>query len=130
MFLEVPGLAVDPDKQRHARVQHVAFECDTLDDLLGTYVRLKGLGIQPVWASDHGPETAFYYEDPDQNLVEINVNNYGNQWTTTEAMKSSSPMLAPAQIDPEKILAARKAGASAWELHERAIAGELAPSEP
>ena len=43
VFFEMPELAVDPDKHRHPRVQHVAFEYQSLDDLLGTYVRLKGL---------------------------------------------------------------------------------------
>ena len=47
VFFEMPGLVVDPDKPRHARLQHVAFEYETLDDLLGTYARLKGLGILP-----------------------------------------------------------------------------------
>jgi len=32
----------DPDKARHARVQHVAFEYETLDDLLGTYAPMLG----------------------------------------------------------------------------------------
>ena len=30
-----------------------------------------------------------------------------------------------AHVDPEKMIAARRAGASAWELHERAVAGEV-----
>jgi hypothetical protein len=48
-FVELPDLVVDPDKLRHARLQHVAFEYQTVDDLLGTYGRLKGLGILPCW---------------------------------------------------------------------------------
>jgi len=36
----------------------------------------------------------------------------------------------PAQLDLEKLVAARKAGASPWDLHERAQAGEFAPAEP
>ena len=44
VFFEMPGLVLDPDKRRHARLQHVAFEYETLDDLLGTYARLKALG--------------------------------------------------------------------------------------
>ena len=59
-----PGIAADPDKSRHARVQHVAFEYQTLDDLLGTYVRLKGLGILPVFAFDEGFQAAVYYAGP------------------------------------------------------------------
>lgn len=47
-FFEVSGLSEDPDRSRHPRVQHVAFEYDTLDDLLGTYVRLRKLaGVIP-----------------------------------------------------------------------------------
>ena len=36
----------------------------------------------------------------------------------------------PAHIDLEKLVAERKAGASPWDLHERALAGEFAPAEP
>jgi catechol 2,3-dioxygenase len=128
VFFEVPGLVADPDRHRHARLQHVAFECETFDDLLGTYAHLKNLGILPLWAADHGLGTAFYYEDPDQNVVELNVNNYGNKWTATEHLKTAPPRLA--QVDPDKMIAARQAGASPWELHERAFAGEFAPTKP
>jgi hypothetical protein len=38
------------------------------------------------------------------------------------------PQIAP--VDPEKMIAARKTGASAWELHERSVAGEFAPAKP
>jgi catechol 2,3-dioxygenase len=91
VFFEMPGLVDDPDKRSHARLQHVAFECETFDDLLGTYARLKNLGILPLWAADHGPGTAFYYEDPDKNVVELNVNNYGNKWKATEHFKDCVP---------------------------------------
>jgi hypothetical protein len=33
-------------------------------------------------------------------------------------------------LDPDKVVAARKAGASHWELHERAWKGEFAPAKP
>ena len=75
VFFEVPGVVPDPDRASHPRLQHVAFEVHNFDELLGTYVRLKGLGILPVWAADHGLATAFYYQDPDRNIVEINVNH-------------------------------------------------------
>jgi hypothetical protein len=62
-------------------------------------------------------------------VVEIYVNNFGSPWTATEYLKSGHAGI-PAQIDPEKLVAARKTGASPWELHERAMAGEFAPAEP
>ena len=131
-FFELPGLVTEPDKRRHTRVQHVAFEYETLDDLLGTYVRLKGLGIVPVLAADEGSQTSFYYLDPEQNSVELNVNNYGNDWTATEHMKTASVADGPRRVfvDPDKLVAARKAGTSRWEVHERGFAGEFAPAKP
>ena len=84
-------------------------------------------------AFDEGFQAAVYYTDPDQNVVELNVNYYGNDWTATEHMKASPaiaqrPQIVP--VDPERMIAARKAGASAWELHERSVAGEFAPAKP
>jgi len=128
VLFEVPGAATDPDRGRHTGLQHVAFECNTLDDLLGTYVRLKNLGILPQWAADHGVGISLYYEDPEQNRVEINASNYTDRWTATEHLRVSRGMMM-SHVEPEKMLAARKAGASAWELHERAVAGEFAPSK-
>jgi len=128
VIFEVPGLTADPDKQRHPGLQHVAFECGTMDELLGTYVRVKGLGIVPVWAADHGVGISFYYHDPDQNVVEINVNNYGNPWTATEHIRTAPLTRSP--VDPDRMVEARKAGASPWELHERALAGDFAPANP
>jgi catechol 2,3-dioxygenase len=128
VLFEMPGVPADRNRRGRGSLQHVAFQCERLDDLLGTYARLKGLGILPQWAADHGLGTAIYYADPDGNIVEINVNNYGNAWTATEHMKTMPTTMV--QVDPDKMIAARKAGASAWELHERAGAGEFAPAKP
>jgi catechol 2,3-dioxygenase-like lactoylglutathione lyase family enzyme len=129
VFFEVPGVAPDPDRARHARMQHIAYEVKDYDELLGTYARLKGLGILPVWAADHGMITAFYYQDPDANIVEINVNVYGSEWTATEHIRNGRGF-ARVFVDPEKMLEARKKGATPWELHERAVAGDFNPSKP
>jgi len=126
-FFETPGLSVDGDKDGHARVQHIAFAYETLDDLLGTYVRLKNLGVPLLWAADQFIQTALYYEDPDGNIIELNVSNFTNEWTVTEQLKQL-PSRLHMNVDPEKMIAARKAGASAWEVHERAMAGEFDPA--
>lgn len=128
VFFEAPGAGPDPDKRHHTGMQHVAFEYAALDDLLGTYVRLKGLGIEPTFVADHGLAVSFYYDDPDGNVVELNVYNYTSPWTATEHLRTAPPTRA--HIDPEKMLTARKSGASPWELHERAIAGEFASARP
>lgn len=125
-FFETPGLPVDDDRDKHARVQHIAFEYKTLDDLLGTYLRLKKLGIPLLWAADQFIQTAIYYADPDGNIVELNVNNFSDDWTVTEQLKHL-PTQLHVNVDPDKMIEARKAGASAWALHERAVAGEFTP---
>ncbi|MBC8752710.1 MULTISPECIES: VOC family protein [Paraburkholderia] len=124
VFFELPGHA--PDASRRAGMQHVAFEYRTLDELLGTYVRLKGLGIMPLFAAGEGFQTVFNYADPDGNAVELNVNNYGNDWTATEHMRN------PPQgherrslVDPDKLVAARLAGVMPEQIHERIMAGEF-----
>ena len=128
-----PDLTDDSDQHPHAKLQHVAFEYATIDDLLNTWERLKGLLVEPVLTADHGPTIAFYYQDPDGNSVELFVDNFGDWDKSTEYMRTSpefhqNPM--GTYIDPEQLLAARKAGASFADLHRRAYAGEFPPSRP
>ncbi len=130
VFFEVPDVVIDPDRRRHVGLQHVAFEYRSLDDLLGTYLRLKKLGILPIWSADHGVNTSIYYLDPDRNRVELTIDNYDDEWMGTEYMRAAASAARPAEFDPEKMVTARKAGASPWELHERAHAGDLAPATP
>jgi len=125
VFFEVPGFK--PEAARRAGMQHVAFEYPTYDDLLGTYVRLKGLGILPQFAAEEGFQTVFNYEDPDGNAVELNVNNYGNDWTATEHMRNPPGGHAKRiLVDPEKLVAARLSGSTPEQIHERIRAGEFA----
>jgi catechol 2,3-dioxygenase len=131
-IIQVPGLTADPDRSKHQRLQHVAFEFGTLDELLGSYARLKELGIVPQFSVDEGPQTGFYYEDPDGNSVEINVCNYPERWAALEHMQSSPDFdrrPLGVYVDPDKMIAARQTGATPWELHKRAWAGEFAPSD-
>ena len=109
VFFEIPGLVPDPDKRRHTGLQHVAFEFGALDEMLGTYTRLKKAGILPIWAADHGVGTSIYYEDPEKNVVELNVDNFGNKWAATEFLKAAAAAL-PVQIDLDKMIAAMARG--------------------
>jgi catechol-2,3-dioxygenase len=132
-IMGLPGLKDDPQRSQHHRLQHVAFELPTIDDLLATYARLKSLGIEPVLTADHGASTAFYYDDPDRNSVELTVDNFGNWEKSSEYMRTSPEFAANpmgAYVDPEKMIAARAAGMSVHELHQRAYAGEFTPLKP
>jgi catechol-2,3-dioxygenase len=132
-FVELSDLEPDSNRSRHSRVQHFAFEYAKLDDLLGTYHRLKDVGIFPVLCTDAGLQTAFYYTDPDGNTVEINVDNFGNPLTSQEYIRTSPEFARNPLgvfVDPDKMIDAHDQGASQWDLHVRARAGEFAPATP
>jgi len=132
-ILSPPELQEDTNKKAHAKLHHVAFEYVTIDDLLNSYVRIKKLGIEPILTTDHGPTTSFYYKDPDGNIVELFVDNFGNWEMSKEYMQSSEDFQKNPLgifVDSEKLVAARQTGMSFAELHRRAYAGEFPPSRP
>jgi hypothetical protein len=46
-------------------------------------------------------------------------------------MKASGSRAArPSEFDPDKVVAARNAGASPWDIHIRIFAGEFPPTHP
>jgi catechol-2,3-dioxygenase len=131
-IISLPELKDDADKKGHVKLQHVAFEYATIDDLLNSYTRIKELGIEPVLTTDHGVSIAFYYKDPDGNTIELFVDNFGNWDRSREYMQSWDRTAASIGtfVDAEKLVAARQAGMSFAELHRRAYAGEFPPSRP
>lgn len=132
-LIAIPQLTNDAQRSSHVRLQHIAYEYDSLDQLLETYMRLKETGIRPLLSADHGATTSMYYADPDGNSVELFVDNFGD-WEKSGNFMRTSPEFATmpmgTYIDPEKIVAARAAGAKAEEIHRRAYAGELRPDQP
>jgi catechol-2,3-dioxygenase len=132
-LLTSPQMSDDSDKLVHTGIHHFAFEYRSIDELLDTYTRLKVRGIKPHFTIDHGMTTSFYYVDPDGNSVELQVDNFGD-WAESREFVRSSPEFAADPIgklvDPEQIIAARKAGISFAELHRRGYAGEFPPAEP
>ncbi|NYF77739.1 VOC family protein [Granulicella arctica] len=131
LFVELPKLAAT-DELHHPRLQHFTFEYPHIDELLKTYARLKEQRILPVQCTDSDAKTAFYYEDPDRNRVELSVDDYADRCASDEHVQYSpefdeSPM--EYYVDPDQLIAARKAGVSPWELHERVRAGEFAPAK-
>lgn len=131
-LLTSPALKEDPDKYIHTGIHHTAFEYDSMGDLLDTYIRLKAHGILPHASLDHGITSSFYYEDPDGNSVELQVDNFGDwavsgEWIRTSPLFAANPIGTP--VDPAQMVAAREAGASYAEIHERAYAGEFQPDD-
>jgi catechol 2,3-dioxygenase len=131
-LLSLSATAVEAGQSRH-RPLHIPLECATLEELLAAYARLKGVGIEPVVSIHDAASTAFYYEDPDHNVVELTLD--GLDYSQKSNVDTRTPCKLGAQpisafVDPEKMIAARAAGASDNELSHRAYAGEFPPSNP
>jgi catechol 2,3-dioxygenase-like lactoylglutathione lyase family enzyme len=112
-----------------AGMHHMAFEYDSLDDLMRTYLRLKKIGVLPAGCLDHGMTTSFYYRDPDGNYIELQVDNFGLDPAVSTAFMHTPAFLANpigVPINSESYVAAWQQGASLPELHERSYAGEFA----
>lgn len=72
-FAALPGLVAKP--KGSVGLDHLAFFYSTLGDWLATYERLKAAGITPRVAIHHGLTMSLYYRDPDENGVELSIDN-------------------------------------------------------
>ena len=128
-FFTAPNLATDLPRPRKG-FGHIAFEYDSVDDLLESWRRLKEEeGIEPLVTTFH-PTThwAFYYKDPDENVVELLADGHGDREKSLAAIKhyeTQDPM-GP-RVDPALMLEARKQGASLDDLRERTMRREFQP---
>jgi catechol-2,3-dioxygenase len=104
-----------------AAMHHVAYTFDSLDDLLDRYRLLRDKGVAPAVCIAHGVTTSMYYQDPDGNFVEMQIDNFAEPDQATGYMRGqeyADDSVGPA-FDPEQMLQARKDGASVDELTAR-----------
>ena len=121
--IHVPDLG--PRPATAAGLHHVAFTFRSFGDLLATYVRLRDLGIKPVFVINHGPTTSLYYEDPDGNNIEFQIDNFDSIEDATAFFYSPAFAENPVgvEFDPEEMLARFSAGEPEADLKRRPNAG-------
>jgi catechol-2,3-dioxygenase len=92
-------------------VNHVAYTYANLGNLLDTYARLKQEGITPYWRIHHGMTLSFYYQDPDGNRMEFQVDtcpvDEANAYMQSDAF-AANPI--GVEIDPDALLAQYRSG--------------------
>lgn len=92
-------------------VNHLAYTYANLGDLLETYARLKEAGITPYWSVHHGMTLSLYYQDPDKNRMEFQVDcctvEEANAFMLSDAF-AANPI--GVEIDPEALLAQNRSG--------------------
>lgn len=94
-------------------VNHVAYTFASVADLLHTYKRLKARGILPYWSIHHGITLSNYYQDPDGNRMEFQVDagsvEFANAYMASPAF-AANPV--GVEVDPEALVARFEAGES------------------
>jgi catechol-2,3-dioxygenase len=103
--------AADNGGRADTGVNHVAYTYADLGDLLDTYARLKQVGITPYWPIHHGVTLSLYYQDPDGNRMEFQVDcltvEEANAYMLGEAF-AANPI--GVEIDPEALLTQYRSG--------------------
>ena len=94
------------DMPKGVGVNHVGYTYSNLGDLLETYDRLKQLDITPYWRIHHGITLSVYYQDPDGNRMEFQVDCCANAEEAHTYMQSDAFAANPVgvEIDPDALL--------------------------
>lgn len=128
-ILNMPGLQDQPDGI--AGVHHIAFTYDSLTVLLENFERLKALGIEPTYVINHGPTTSLYYEDPDRNQLEFQVENFATVRESGEFFYSDAFAENPigVEFDPDDLLRRLRGGEADEDLKRRPDVGRRGLSD-
>lgn len=131
-LLALPHLKAPENKGSTTGLHHTAFEYADFDQWLDNYVRLAEEGIRPFLNLDHGMTMSMYYQDPEGNGVEIQVDAFGDwakgkQWMWASQEFGENPI--GQHFDPEKLVDARKSGLTFEDIHRQAREGAFLPSK-
>ena len=115
-LIHMPGLA--PRDPESAGTDHVAYSYRDLGELLANYRRLKAHGILPHWPINHGVTTSMYYRDPDNNRVELQIDNFATAEGCQAYFHSKAFADNPVGVtyDPEELCARYEAGEAIADL--------------
>lgn len=104
--------SIGTDAVTSVGVNHVGYTYADLGELLETYDRLKQLGVTPYWRIHHGLTLSVYYQDPDGNRMEFQVDCCANAAEAHEFMHSDAFAANPigVEIDADALLAQYRDG--------------------
>lgn len=77
---------LEPRNAGSAGMHHTAYTFGDLGELLDRYQALKTRGVAPRVAIQHGVTTSLYYQDPDGNFVELQIDNFATPDEATAYM--------------------------------------------
>ncbi|WP_433566757.1 VOC family protein [Nocardia sp. CA-151230] len=105
----------------HTGLHHVAFTYASLEDLIGTYQRLKSVAVEPFWCVNHGPTMSMYYQDPDGNQIELQIDSFETDSETQAFFESDAFITNPIGVDfdPEELITRYESGEPFADLVKR-----------
>lgn len=124
---------LDPDNRLGGQrgtlgVDHLAYTFRSLRELLENYAELKARGIVPYWTVHHGITVSLYYQDPDRNQLEFQVDclegDAANAFLASEAF-GGNPI--GVEFDADAWLAALRAGTPEAQLLPRTVHQPVSP---
>jgi catechol-2,3-dioxygenase len=118
-IIEVPG--TQAKLRSSCGLEHIAFTFGSLSELLLAYRQRKRNDISPLWPVNHGPTTSIYYEDPDGNQIETQVDNFKDAKEATKFMSSKQFAENPIGVDfdPEEMIRRLQQGETEETLQKR-----------
>ena len=130
-FMDSP-VPLQPRNPGCAGMHHTAYTFATIDDLLDRYRDLKANGIEPKVPIQHGVTTSLYYQDPDGNFVELQIDNFATADDATAYMHGPEYNDNPVGVafDPEVMLEALRAGRPVSTVTTQTWAREACPDLP
>lgn len=126
--IAILGIPSTGPKQPHsAGLEHIAYSFPTLSSLLLAYRQRKARGISPVWCVNHGPTMSIYYRDPDDNMIETQVDNFETVEEANAFMESPEFAENPigTDFDPDELIERIRAGGEDEEALKKRV--EIGP---
>lgn len=124
--IAISSMAGTGDKiQTSAGLEHIAFTFNNLDDLALAYRQRKKQGMLPTWCVNHGITLSIYYEDPDGNRLETQVDCYDTVEAATDFMMTKEFEQNPigTDFDPEDLVRRLQSGEDHASIKKREESG-------
>ena len=110
-FFELPNSPpMDRDHNTPEWVQHIAFELESMEELLAAKERIEAAGLDVLGPTNHGIFKSIYFFDPNGHRIELAAN------TGTPAQMAQLHEVAPRMLE-EWSVTKRAPAYAAW-LHE------------
>jgi catechol-2,3-dioxygenase len=115
-LFEITRLTAGPDTD--PGLNHLQLKHPDLETLACRVEMMREAGIDPHRSANHGPITSFYFRDPDENILELCIDNFStaaefNAFVASDKFKANPSGI---DIDRDEFLARFRAGTPLAEL--------------